>query len=114
MIFRICQICWVLGFGALVLSCATDREERFPTAQSLDRTRGGSELSLATLELGRKVYTTKCTECHVVRAIGGYSAERWRHYVGVMSPRAHLSVEEQAAVESYLLTARAALPQARR
>ncbi len=67
-------------------------------------------MSLATLELGRKVYTTKCTECHVARSIGGYSPERWRHYVGVMAPRAHLSAEEEAAVESYLLTVRATLP----
>jgi len=67
-------------------------------------------MSLATLELGRRVYTTKCTECHVARSIGGYSAERWRHYVGVMSPRAHLSAKEEAAVESYLLTVRATLP----
>ena len=108
--FRPLQICCVLACGAILWSCATTGEQHFPTAPSLVGTVGDSGVTLATLELGRKVYTTKCTECHVARSINGYSAAQWRHYVSTMSPRAHLSVDEQAAVQSYLLTARAALP----
>ncbi len=95
----------------LAAGCATDPKEAFPTGKSVLANSTVSGVSLGTLELGRKVFTTKCTECHVARPIGGYSAAQWRHYVGVMSPRAHLSVEEHAALESYLLVARASLPQ---
>ena len=95
----------------LAAGCATDPKEAFPTSKYLVANSTGNRVSLDTLELGRKVFTTKCTECHVARSIKGYSTKRWRHYVGVMSPRAHLSLEEHAAVESYLVAARASLPQ---
>src|SRR4029079_8758407 len=103
------------GLGALCLlvtgGCETSPNTAFPTASAVGgRSGAGQSPDIATLERGRKIYTTSCTECHVARPIADYSVARWRHYVGIMAPRAGLQPSDRAALEAYVVAARQSLP----
>ena len=92
-------------------SCETSPNPSFPTAQALSaRIGSGEKADLATLGLGRKIYTTSCTECHVARPIAQHSVAQWRHYIDIMAPRAKLQPDERAAVEAYVIAVRESLP----
>ncbi len=60
---------------------------------------------LATLEEGRKLYTTRCAECHDLEMVDSRSASGWEKMVGNMSGRAHLKGDEQARIVQYLTVA---------
>ena len=93
---------------ALVLgSCESNPNRAFPTARAVAaHTGGGRDLDVATLERGRKIYTTSCTECHVARPIAHYSVAQWHHYVKIMAPRAGLQPNDRTALEAYVVAAR--------
>jgi mono/diheme cytochrome c family protein len=96
--------------GVILGACANNPGSAFPTAEALAAVSPGREGEIATLNRGRKIFTTACTECHVARPIAGYSVAQWRHRIAQMAPRAHLSPEERAALESYLIAVRESLP----
>ncbi|MEO5719510.1 MAG: hypothetical protein ABIR29_13195 [Chthoniobacterales bacterium] len=97
----------ILAFG----SCESHPDTAFPTASVVAASAGnGPPAEVATLERGRKIYTTSCTECHVARPIAHYSVAQWHHYVSIMSPRAGLPPNDQAALEAYVVAARKSLP----
>lgn len=104
----------LVGLGAaglLVLGgCQHSPEAAFPTPAAVALSRSGRGAEVSTLERGRKIYTTSCTECHVARPIAHYSVEQWHYFVKIMSPRAGLQPPDQAALETYLIAARATLP----
>ena len=104
---------WLLGGCAVCLgllnSCQISPNRAFPTARAVASAGRGSDIS--TLERGRKIYTTSCTECHVARPIAQRSVEQWIHMVGVMAPRARLKSADRAALQAYLIAARESLPQ---
>jgi mono/diheme cytochrome c family protein len=101
---------WIaLGLCCLVtlVGCGTDPNTAFPPAGTLvARVGSGETADFATLERGRKIYTTSCTECHVARTIANYSVPQWRHYIGIMAPRAGLQPADRAALEAYVVAAR--------
>lgn len=95
----------------VICSCETNPSRTFPTAHTVAvRVGEGQSVDVATLERGRKIYTTSCTECHVARPIAHYSVKQWQHYIGIMAPRAGLKPQDQAAVEAYVIAARESLP----
>ena len=100
------------GFCLLVIGgCETSPNAAFPPASAVAARAGtGQNADIATLERGRKIYTTSCTECHVARPIANYSVARWRHYVEIMAPRAGLQPSDRAALEAYVVAARQSLP----
>jgi mono/diheme cytochrome c family protein len=109
---RIAQSLGIGGFFILALaSCETSPNPAFPTAQALSARMGsGQKADVATLELGRKIYTTSCTECHVARPIAQHSVTQWRHFISIMAPRARLQPNDRAAVEAYVIAVRQSLP----
>jgi mono/diheme cytochrome c family protein len=104
---------WLLAGSAtcvcLLNSCQISLNCAFPTAQAVASAGRGSDIS--TLERGRKIYTTSCTECHVARPIAQRTVEQWIHMVGIMAPRARLNPADRAALQTYLIAAREYLPQ---
>jgi cytochrome c5 len=96
--------------GMILGACAGNPTSTLPTAEALATVSSGQEGEIATLSRGRKIFTTACTECHVARRIAGYSVTQWRYRIAQMAPRAHLSPEDQAALQSYLIAARESLP----
>ncbi len=101
-LFALGALC-TLSFG----SCESHPDTAFPTARAVAApASGGNNLDVATLERGRKIYTTSCTECHVARPIAHYSVAQWHHYVEIMAPRAGLQPNDRAALEAYVIAAR--------
>ncbi len=54
------------------------------------------------LILGRKLYFTKCADCHVAEPVKRYSAAEWAHILPDMAEEAKLSPSETAAVRAYV------------
>ena len=93
----------VITLVSLFLSnCALDPNQAFPTAQVTAQKTGDN---VATLERGRTIYTTTCTECHVARSVSEFSASQWRDVVAEMAPRAKLDPADRLALETYLVAA---------
>jgi mono/diheme cytochrome c family protein len=104
----------LIGLGACCVfalgSCETNPTAAFPPAHALAATVGaGQNADVATLDRGRKIYTTSCTECHVARPIAQHSVEEWRHFIAIMAPRAALQPADRAALEAYVIAARRSL-----
>jgi hypothetical protein len=104
----------LIGLGAwsvfTLCSCETNPNAAFPPALALAGTMGARQnADVATLDLGRKIYTTSCTECHVARRIADHSVEQWRHFIAIMAPRARLQPADRAALEAYVIVARQSL-----
>jgi cytochrome c5 len=113
---KLCAVQWpVVGLSLLFLvgSCQSDLtnpNKAYPTASAVSAgSKPGKGANLATLERGRKIYTTSCTECHVARTIGNYSISQWQHYLSIMAPRAELGTDDRAALETYVIKARQSL-----
>ena len=88
----------------------SDPRKAYPTASAVSASaKHGRSADLVTLERGRKIYTTSCTECHVARTIANYSVLEWRRWLDVMAPRAHLAGADRAALETYVIGARESL-----
>ncbi len=103
----VCRVCSSLG---AVKAISTDPSKAYPTASAVSASaKSGQSADLATLEHGRKIFTTRCTECHVARTIANYSIPQWRHYLGIMAPRARLGTDDRAALETYVIKARESL-----
>ena len=58
---------------------------------------------------GRKLYTTRCTECHDLEMLDSRSIGGWEKAVGSMARRANLQGAEQARIMEYLSVALAAV-----
>ena len=57
-------------FAFAICSCETNSTVAFPTAHTVAARAGERPIAdVATLERGRKIYTTRCTDCHVARPI---------------------------------------------
>lgn len=57
------------------------------------------------LQNGRRLFTSRCLECHTLPPVAKYSRNEWPHLVSRMSGRANLSAGEQAAIVAYLRAA---------
>jgi cytochrome c1 len=57
------------------------------------------------LQSGRRLFVSRCLECHTLPSVTKHSREEWPHLVSRMSGRANLSVSEQAAIVAYLRAA---------
>jgi len=57
------------------------------------------------LQNGRRLFVSRCLECHTLPPARKYKREQWPHLVSRMSGRANLSAEEEAAIVAYLRAA---------
>jgi hypothetical protein len=57
------------------------------------------------LQNGRRLFVSRCLECHTLPRVTKYTREQWPHLVSRMSGRANLSAGEQAAIVAYLRAA---------
>lgn len=65
----------------------------------------GTKTSLAPLEEGRKLYTTRCTECHDLELLDSRSPAGWERAVAGMAGRAKLSDPQKARIMEYITVA---------
>jgi mono/diheme cytochrome c family protein len=94
---------WVLGgFAcALVLAgCASVADVAPPVTAAMVAVGAGA--SAATLEEGRRTFTTRCTSCHSADPVAGHSPSEWSGIVATMSARARLTPAQESALLAYL------------
>jgi hypothetical protein len=60
---------------------------------------------MAELEEGRKLYTTRCTECHDLDMVDSRSLSGWEKAVASMARRAHVDGAQQSRILAYLAVA---------
>ncbi len=95
----------VAGF---LTGCADLARIAPPVTPGMVAVSGG--VASATLETGRRIYTTQCTACHIADPVDKYSASEWRKIVADMSPRSKLSPEQEQALLAYIHAAPKTLP----
>jgi mono/diheme cytochrome c family protein len=77
------------------------------TAQSATRpNRSGGHADLTTLNKGRRLFVSRCIECHTLPPFWHYSAKDWPGIVDSMAHRANLKRNERDAIVAYILAAR--------
>jgi len=57
------------------------------------------------LQNGRRLFVSRCLECHTLPSVTKHMRDEWPHFVSRMSGRANLSASEQAAIVAYLRAA---------
>ena len=57
------------------------------------------------LQNGRRLFVSRCLECHTLPPATRYTRNQWPHLVSRMSGRANLSTGEQTAIVAYLRAA---------
>jgi len=65
------------------------------------------------LEEGRRLYTSRCTECHDLEMLDSRSLGAWEKMVAGMSRRANLKGAEQARIMDYLAAAQRTMESAK-
>ncbi|HKA91116.1 MAG TPA: hypothetical protein VKE22_25815 [Haliangiales bacterium] len=78
-----------------------------PVATEIDATRAAERFpgtTAADLAHGRKLYQGRCGACHRPVQPAKVPSAEWPGHVHEMQQRAHLSDEEAALVERYLVT----------
>ena len=65
----------------------------------------GPRGDVAQLERGRKVFASRCIECHTLPNISEHSAAAWPVILDRMSKRADLTPAERSALQIYILAA---------
>jgi hypothetical protein len=79
-----------------------------PTFLSIAKT----SVPLATLEEGRKLYTTRCTQCHDLEMLDKRTVTAWKSEVAGMARRAKIDDTQQDVIVQYLAAAQVVAAQA--
>jgi mono/diheme cytochrome c family protein len=96
------------GIVVLLVSCrSTISNIPPPVTEDLAELRRGNMASVQVLNHGRRIFASRCIECHVLPPISTYPAERWPRIVNWMAPRASLNPAEREAMLAYILAVRA-------
>ena len=64
-------------------------------------------LTVAQLQHGRRLFASRCIECHTLPVVNAHEKTEWPCLVDWMAKRASLKREERDAVLAYILAARA-------
>ena len=62
------------------------------------------------LQNGRRLFVSRCLECHTLPRVTKYNREQWPHLVSRMAARANLSAADQKAITLYLRAASPTTP----
>ncbi|HEY4284959.1 MAG TPA: cytochrome c [Chthoniobacterales bacterium] len=91
----------------LLVSCQSSFNNMPPPVTEQMARQSGTIATATSLDHGRRIFASRCIECHVLPPISNYPADRWPKIVNWMAPRASLKPEERQAVLTYVLAARA-------
>jgi mono/diheme cytochrome c family protein len=85
----------------LLAACESTGFAPPPVTPQMAKT-GRREVSLATLQQGRKLFVSRCIECHTLPPVSSRTAMKWPGAVDRMSARARLQPAERDALFAYL------------
>ena len=91
----------VCAIVCLLIGCESTNFAPPPVTPQMAKT-GGRQVSLATLEHGRKLFVSRCIECHTLPPVSSRSAVKWPSAVDRMAARASLKPAERDAMVDYL------------
>jgi mono/diheme cytochrome c family protein len=98
-----------LAGALLLLGCAGPGPIPAPTAKNVELAqRHGEVTTLPTLKLGRKLYISRCSACHGLKAPGFLTPSEWPEMVERMAPDAKVNADQQRAITQYLVSVSAA------
>ena len=95
------------SIAAIFLGCQSLNNYPPPVTPNMAKAGKTSGVTLAKLDQGRKLFASRCIECHVLPAVSQYPAEKWPRIVNWMGDRASLKPDQREAVIAYVLAAHA-------
>ena len=96
----------ILCAVVLLVSCQSSFNN-FPPLVTATMTRTGSApATVEKLDHGRRIFASRCIECHVLPRIAKYPTDRWPKIVNWMGPRAGLKPDQREAMLAYILAVR--------
>ena len=97
------------GLSFLISGCAGTAAVPVPTSKHVEYAgRNGQATSLATMNLGRKLYIRRCSACHNLKRPESLAAADWPEMVERMSANAELKPDQKRAITQYLVGVAAA------
>jgi hypothetical protein len=97
------------GLMALVSGCAGTKAVPVPTVKHVQyASSNGYATTLPALNQGRKLYITRCSSCHNLKAPASLSAAEWPDMVERMATNAELNDVQKRAITQYLVAIAAA------
>ena len=99
-----------LGLAALALSgCAGSGSIPAPTAKHVEYAgRNGQVTTLASLNMGRKLYIGRCSACHGLKDPAALAPAEWPDMVARMAENAKINEDQKRLVTQYLVSISAA------
>ena len=97
----LCAVCLLVG-------CQLTNNAPPPVTPAMTNA-GRDHADLATLKEGRRLFVSRCIECHTLPPFWHYRAKDWPGIVDSMAHRANLKRNERDAIVAYVLAARTQL-----
>ncbi len=95
---------WIAAAVCCLLAACQSLEQIAPPAAAI------SARPSPGLELGRRLYVTKCAKCHAPEPVLKYSAAHWDEILADMAEETNLTEQETAAVTEYVAAVLATRP----
>jgi mono/diheme cytochrome c family protein len=89
----------------LLSACAIDRFAPPPVTQALVARASPDHATAPQLKTGRKIFASRCIDCHTLPVVSRYSRDQWPRLVSRMASRADLTADEEQSVIAYLRAA---------
>lgn len=87
---------WIAAAAVCLLAGCQSLDQIAPPAAAV------SARPSPSLELGRRLYVTKCAKCHAPEPVLDYTATEWEHIMADMAEETNLTEHETAAVKEYV------------
>jgi cytochrome c5 len=91
---------------AHLIGCESTSHAPPPVTSQMARVGTKQHVDLATLHEGRRLFVSRCIECHTLPTVSAHSAAEWPRLIDEMAGRANLKPAERNAVLAYILAAR--------
>jgi mono/diheme cytochrome c family protein len=88
--------------------CAFDKFTPPPVSPVLIANARPDHVDAEQLQNGRRLFVSRCLECHTLPSVTKHSPGEWPHLVSRMAARANLSASDQEAITVYLRAASSA------
>lgn len=85
--------------------CATSSLTLPPVSPALFVHGGANHASAQQLNDGRKLFASRCIDCHTLPPVGKFTRDEWPILVRQMSVRADLTAGEEQSIIAYLRVA---------
>lgn len=97
----------ILFAGCLLIGCESTSHAPPPVTSQMAKVGTKQHVDLAELRDGRRLFVSRCIECHTLPAVTSHTASEWPRLIDEMAGRANLKPAERNVLLAYILAARA-------